>query len=704
LNTPRVLLQSPPPTWRETFSGFVNRTMLQLGKHVHSWTCKKPPAGYNRCRGAMPQATNEKTQSKQLELTGNIKTKDHKVIEVTPKTKRNHLYLNVDGRIIVWELKRPLLQKLPTPPISFHSVTNKTFKPSENTNDMSASTLHDFYRNTLLQVLADEGTKEYVPGIQQWFYTLQLQTMHLVYNQINEELDTVNGYMTQTNDVLAAATGCSTNAAHLGSSQQSRNAIYYITKYVTKTKVARGNCLLALAASINAISKSPSKAKDTGTDKRTVQQMLTKVHNMLFRHAEISDTQAALTLLGSPSELTSTAFQYVGAKHVISRVKAELAASKCKTKKRSPEQNQEHTTQKKTKPTKSTTNPDEQCMHGVYSFVDLDSDSEMDEADSSDHCNTASIHSTQICEADSHTKCPATSIPQQMDEADSSEDCKKASFGSNSCETASIADEEMHEADSSEDCKTASFGSNSCETASIADQEMHEADSSEDCKTASFGSNSCETASIADEQMHEADSSDRCKTASVLNNMDDQENHADPQQEIPFPLKEVQSMGPPLLIPVKKLNGKGELEEDTIPCPTAAHWRFRGEALKDLTCAEYFAIIGHRPYTKEELLENHLANEIHSDQGDQDNDKSTTKKRGRKASTRYSFDPTHPLYSTHYQYIKSVQATPVFNIYMPKFPGKPPSPPPKYSPDSTKNYPKRHFFIYKNTKNGKKSR
>jgi hypothetical protein len=388
LNTPRVLLQSPPPTWRENFSGFFNRTILQLGKHVHSWTCKKPPAGANRCRGAMPQANNEKTQSKQLELTGNIKTKDHKVVEVNPKTKRKHLYLNVDGRIIVWELKRPLLQKLPTPPISFDSVNNKTFKPGEPANDLSASTLHDFYTNTLLQLLKEEGTKEYVPGIQQWFHTLQLQTMHLVYNQINEELDTVNGYITQTNDVLAAAAGCSTNAAHLGSSQQSRNAIYYITKYVTKTKVARGNCLLALATSINAISKSPSKAKDTGTDKRTVQQMLTKVHNMLFRHAEISDTQAALTLLGSPSELTSTAFQYVGAKHVLSRVKAELCASQ-NTRKHTIE-GQDQTSSKKQKQSQPPGNHDEHIMDGISSFIDIDSE------DEEEMQNTVSANNTEV--------------------------------------------------------------------------------------------------------------------------------------------------------------------------------------------------------------------------------------------------------------------------------------------------------------------
>jgi hypothetical protein len=150
------------------------------------------------------------------------------------------------------------------------------------------------------------------------------------------------------------------------------------------------------------------------------------------------------------------------------------------------------------------------------------------------------------------------------------------------------------------------------------------------------------------------------------------------------------SMGPPLLIPVHKLNEKGEFQDDTIPCPTAAHWLYRGEDLKDLTCAEYYAIIGHRPYTKDELRKQQLENEMNKNDENQDeNDNPIKKKRGRKASIRYPFDPTHPLHSTHYQYIKSVQSTPVFNIYMPKFPGKPPVPPKNFSPASDKKQSKK---------------
>jgi hypothetical protein len=78
------------------------------------------------------------------------------------------------------------------------------------------------------------------------------------------------------------------------------------------------------------------------------------------------------------------------------------------------------------------------------------------------------------------------------------------------------------------------------------------------------------------------------------------------------------------------------------------------------------------------------------------------KREGEKQAHGTPFDPTHPLYSTHYQYIKSVQATPVFNIYMPKFPGKPPSPPPKYSPDSDKKLSKKTLLYLQKYKEWEK--
>ena len=261
----------------------------------------------------------------ELELQGDPKGL-HMLLEFEPKSPPKELYLKVDGQVIVWDIMRPLLNKLPEPNILLSEADNTDYVPSKETDnyDHKAAILHSFLSSQIFTVLKREETYHYIPNIETWLETLPVGTLYNTYTKMNKNLDMANCFLTQTNDVLAACTGSSTNAIFLGSSQQSCAALYYITKYVTKTKVARGNCLLALAASLNAITKYPSRAKDSGTDKRSAQHLLTKVHNALFRHAEISHTQAALTLLGTSSEIASTNFAYFSAKHMVAGIQAEL--------------------------------------------------------------------------------------------------------------------------------------------------------------------------------------------------------------------------------------------------------------------------------------------------------------------------------------------------------------------------------------------
>ena len=142
-----------------------------------------------------------------------------------------------------------------------------------------------------------------------------------------------------------------------------------------------------------------------------------------------------------------------------------------------------------------------------------------------------------------------------------------------------------------------------------------------------------------------------------------------------FPPTVYDEMGPALLIPVTMLNDKGKEVNGTIPCPSSMHWRCRGEELKDLTCSEYYAIIGHRPYTTKQQKDI-MAQE-----------KKGQKVKRRPGSTEYPFDPTHPLHKTHCQYIKSLQPTLVHNIYMPKFPGVAPPNRCSKNTESGKNVP-----------------
>jgi hypothetical protein len=174
-----------------------------------------------------------------LELQGDPKGL-RTVLEVEPKSPPRELYLKVDGRVIVWEIMRPLLNKLPEPNMPLSEVDNTDYAPGSETGnyDHKAAHLHSFLSSQILTTLQREETYQYIPDIKIWLETLPVGVLFNTYTKMNEHLDIANCFLTQTNDVLAACTGSSTNAIFLGSSQQSRAALYYVTKYVTKTKVA----------------------------------------------------------------------------------------------------------------------------------------------------------------------------------------------------------------------------------------------------------------------------------------------------------------------------------------------------------------------------------------------------------------------------------------------------------------------------------
>jgi hypothetical protein len=136
-----------------------------------------------------------------------------------------------------------------------------------------------------------------------------------VYLELNDQIPTWNGYVTETNEALSNATGSSTNTIMLGNAQQSKASLFYVVKYISKNKVKIQQALLALEKAQQHIEKFPSHAPDADTDttKRTVQHLFSRTLNQLYSHVEVSDTQVALFLLGMGTEVTSDCFGYHGA-------------------------------------------------------------------------------------------------------------------------------------------------------------------------------------------------------------------------------------------------------------------------------------------------------------------------------------------------------------------------------------------------------
>ena len=129
----RAMVVTPcPSSDRESFLHFSDMSICRSGIHTHCLTCHKPPKGYTGCRLCRPAGMVESTGPVELldvtptpdEQTNN---KDEIVYEVLPEQDITTLSDKVgsdndgqistpDSRLIVWEIKRPVLSGLPKPP------------------------------------------------------------------------------------------------------------------------------------------------------------------------------------------------------------------------------------------------------------------------------------------------------------------------------------------------------------------------------------------------------------------------------------------------------------------------------------------------------------------------------------------------------------------------------------------------------------
>jgi hypothetical protein len=109
---------------------------------------------------------------------------------------------------------------------------------------------------------------------------------------------------------LTALLGCNTNLSFLGSKEQSKQALFYIGPYINKNGVKVLDALPLLAHAQNHALQYPSSADDAGTDTRFLQHIMTRILNKLNSLMEVSDTQAALALLGMGPTVCSDIFAY----------------------------------------------------------------------------------------------------------------------------------------------------------------------------------------------------------------------------------------------------------------------------------------------------------------------------------------------------------------------------------------------------------
>jgi hypothetical protein len=121
---------------RDSFLAFSNACICRSGIHTHCLTCHKPPKGYTGCRLCRPAGMVESTGPVELvdvtpppeiQDNGGGKSSKKEIVynilpesDITPSRQiceddDESQVSEPDSRLIVWEIKRPILDGLPTP-------------------------------------------------------------------------------------------------------------------------------------------------------------------------------------------------------------------------------------------------------------------------------------------------------------------------------------------------------------------------------------------------------------------------------------------------------------------------------------------------------------------------------------------------------------------------------------------------------------
>ena len=336
---------------KEKWLAFLYDTILETGIHQHTFTCKKLPAGAYGCRGARPSGLCEATKPVQIiEKEYNIHLDKEKHVQICtyktikeqePREKRNievQPIPEIDKRIIVWELQRRKLESLPEFPNVLELQLTKIDMTNETNDEETQETIataKDFCVDTMRRILDEcKGYTidiEKIQYINHWYSQLNPLSVIQIYKKIAGKLEGLNGYVIETNKNLSNLCSSSINASLLGNSQQSRSALFYLTPYLCKNKVELESCLQLLARAQQKILEYPSTANDTGTETRTTQHLLTTLINSLHNHVEVSDTQAALSLLSMGHELSSEIFCTYSEQSHVKLVEFELELHKNKS-------------------------------------------------------------------------------------------------------------------------------------------------------------------------------------------------------------------------------------------------------------------------------------------------------------------------------------------------------------------------------------
>jgi hypothetical protein len=304
---------SHPQVWQHT-----NHQAAKQEFHEHMATCRKGMNGNTGCRLCKPSGISSGTRPLQLIPCPSTDQETQKKYpyqyDVVPVQMEqavptyqvySPLHKSSDKQIIVWELDRPEIQSINSSDLPELGQQILQSLDAVNTDEIREAIID----NIAVCLDGDEAYPNDSP-FWNWIKNVEYKKLIAFYAELVKRLLDANGYVVDHNPILSYCTGSHNNALLLGSSEQAKAAMFYVSPYVSKSKVKLTQCLTTLEKVRRDIQAHPSTAADSGTTKRTVQHFLTRTLNKLNTMMELSDYQIVADLLRLPSEITSDTFCY----------------------------------------------------------------------------------------------------------------------------------------------------------------------------------------------------------------------------------------------------------------------------------------------------------------------------------------------------------------------------------------------------------
>jgi AAA domain len=139
-----------------------------------------------------------------------------------------------------------------------------------------------------------------------------------------EALRNRNGSVVEYNDIILQFLGANVASYLTGTKEVSKIICAYVLKYVLKSKVDVQMSINLLSDALDSIAKRPSSAEDAGTEMRTAKLIVQRYFCKQLAAIEFSTAQAADLLLGGKEFNFSDAFSYAFVSALVNEAKSRL--------------------------------------------------------------------------------------------------------------------------------------------------------------------------------------------------------------------------------------------------------------------------------------------------------------------------------------------------------------------------------------------